>query len=98
LTVTTWTPLPFQRVQIDGERRDQGLALAGAHLGDLAAMEDDAADQLHVVMALAERALRRLAHRGEGLGQQIVQVVLEGSGAIRTIRSGQGVSARATAT
>jgi len=32
-------------------------------------MEDDAAHQLDVEMALAERAPRRLAHRGEGLGR-----------------------------
>jgi hypothetical protein len=36
-------------------------------------MEDDAADHLHVVMALAEHALGRLAHRGEGLGQNLVE-------------------------
>ena len=65
--------LAVERVEIDRERRDQRLALAGAHLGDLAAVEDDAADHLHVVMALAEHALGRLAHRGEGLGQQVVE-------------------------
>ena len=65
--------LALERVQIDGERRDQGLALAGAHLGDLAAVEDDAADQLDVVMALAERALGRLADGGEGFGEDVVE-------------------------
>ena len=65
--------LALERVEIDGEGRDQGLALAGAHLGDLAAVEDDAADQLHVIMALAERAHRRLAHGGERLGQDVVE-------------------------
>ena len=78
MTVTTWTPLPFERVEIDGERRDQGLALAGPHLGDLAAMEDDAADHLDVVMALAERALGRLADRGERLGEQVVELLAFG--------------------
>ena len=65
--------LALERVEIDGERRDQGLALAGAHLGDLAAVEDDAADQLDVVMALAERALGGLADRGEGFGEDVVE-------------------------
>ncbi len=36
-------------------------------------MEDDAADQLDVVMPLAERPLGRLADRREGLGQQVVE-------------------------
>ena len=38
-------------------------------------MQHDAADQLHVEMPLAEGALGRLAHRGEGLGQDVVQVL-----------------------
>ena len=65
--------LPFQRVQIDGQRRDEGLALAGPHLGDLAAVEDNAADHLHVIMTLAERTFGRLANGGEGLGQDVVE-------------------------
>jgi hypothetical protein len=39
------------------------------------AMEDDAADQLDVVMALAEGPLGRLAHRREGLRQQLVEAL-----------------------
>ena len=65
--------LAGQRVQIDRQRGDQGLALAGLHLGDLAVVQHHAADQLHVEMALAERALAGLAHHGERLGQQLVQ-------------------------
>ncbi len=71
--MTTWTPLPLDRVEVDREGRDQGLAFAGLHLGDLALVEDDAALDLHVEVPLAERALRRLAHRGEGIGQDVVQ-------------------------
>ncbi len=62
-----------QRVEIDGERRDQRLALAGAHLGDRALVQDHAADELHVEMPLAEHALGRLADRGEGRDEQIVE-------------------------
>jgi len=51
------------RVEVRGQRRDQGLALAGAHLGDLAAMQDDAADQLDVVVTHPERAAPTLAER-----------------------------------
>ena len=37
-------------------------------------MQDHAADQLHVEMALAERALGRLAHGGEGRDQDVVEL------------------------
>ena len=49
--------LAGDRVEDRGERRDEGLALAGAHLRDLALVEHDAADQLHVEVAHAERPL-----------------------------------------
>ena len=65
--------LARERVEIDRQGRDQRLAFAGLHLGDHAAMEDDAAHQLDVEMALAEGALGRLAHRGEGVDQEIVE-------------------------
>ena len=65
--------LALERVEIDRQGRDQRLALAGAHLGDLAAVEDDSADQLNVVMALAERALRGLTDRREGFGKDVVE-------------------------
>ncbi len=62
-----------QRVEINRQGRDQRLALTGFHLGDLALVEHHAADQLHVEMPLAQRALAGLAHHGEGFGQQLVQ-------------------------
>jgi len=70
--------LAGQRVEIDRERRHQGLALAGLHLGDLAAVQHHAADQLHVEVPLPERALGRLAHRGEGLDQEVVEILALG--------------------
>ena len=65
--------LACERVEIDRERRDQRLAFAGLHLGDVALMQHHAADQLDVEMALAERAFGRLAHGGEGRNQEVVQ-------------------------
>ena len=41
-------------------------------------MERDSADQLDVIMALAKCPDRRLAHRGERLGQQIVELLTIG--------------------
>ena len=65
--------LAGQRVEVDRKRCDQRLAFAGLHLGDVAFVQHDAADQLHVEMPLAERALGRLAHGGEGRNQNVVQ-------------------------
>ena len=61
------------RVQDRGERGHEGLALAGAHLGDLALVEDDAADQLDVEVAHPERPDHRLAGHREGLGNDVVE-------------------------
>ena len=66
--------LAGERVEIDRQRGDQRLALAGLHLGDGALVQHHAADQLHVEMALAERALGGLAHGGEGGHQEVVEV------------------------
>ena len=65
--------LAGERIEIDRKRRHQRLAFAGLHLGDVALVQHHAADQLHVEMALAERALGRLAHRGEGRNQDVVE-------------------------
>ena len=71
--MTTWTPRPVSAFEYGRQGRDQRLALAGLHLGDLAAVEHHAADQLDVEVALAERAARGLAHHREGLGQHFIQ-------------------------
>ena len=65
--------LAEERVQIDGKRRHEGLAFAGLHFRYAALVLHHAADQLHIEMALAERAPGRLAHRGESRNQQILQ-------------------------
>ncbi len=65
--------LAGERVEIDGQRGDQRLAFAGLHLGDLALVQHHAADQLHVEVALAERALGGFANRGEGRHEEVVK-------------------------
>ena len=62
-----------QRVEVGRQGGDEGLALTGAHLGDVAEVERGAAHDLHVVVPLAQGALGRLANGGEGLRQQIVE-------------------------
>ena len=62
-----------QGVEVDRQCGDQGLALAGLHLGDLAVVQHHAPDHLHVEMAQAQRAARGFAHDRERFGQQLVQ-------------------------
>ena len=73
MTVTRWTPLPASALRHDGERRGEGLALAGLHLGDVAVVQHHAADQLDVEVAHAHRARAGLAGEREALGQQVVE-------------------------
>ena len=66
-------PLARQAVEITRQRGHQGLAFAGLHFGDFTPMQHHPADHLDVVVPLPEGPLGRLAHRGEGLGQEIIQ-------------------------
>ena len=65
--------LAGQRIEHNSQGGDQGFAFAGLHLGDLALVQDHAADELHVVMAHAQHTARCLAHQGENFGQKAVQ-------------------------
>ena len=60
-----------ERVQVGGERRHQRLAFAGAHLGDAAIVEREAADELHVEVAHLHRAARRFADHGKTFGREV---------------------------
>ncbi len=63
----------FERVQVDGQRRDERLAFARAHLGDFAFVKHHAADELHVEMTHAQSALAGFARDGEGFDEQIFE-------------------------
>jgi hypothetical protein len=65
--------LSAERVQVCGEGRDKCLALAGLHLGDVALVQEDAADQLNVEGAQAQRAPGPLATIREGFRQEVVE-------------------------
>ena len=71
--MTTWTPLPSSAFRYAGKRRDERLALAGLHLGDLALVQHRAADELHVEVPHVQHALAGFADDSEGLGQQVVE-------------------------
>ena len=62
-----------ERIEVGRQRRDERLALAGLHLGDVAQVQGRAAHELHLVVELAQRAPGRLADDRERLGQQIVE-------------------------
>jgi hypothetical protein len=64
-----------ERVQVEGQRRDERLALTGFHLGDPALVQHHAADQLDVEVAHAYGALGGLADARKGLGQKVVEVL-----------------------
>ena len=68
-------PVALEGVQVDRQRRDQGLALTGLHLGDPPEVEGHAAHQLGVEVPLAEYPPGRLPHQGEGLDQQVLQAL-----------------------
>ena len=65
--------LAGQRIQIGRQRRDQGLALTGSHLGDLALVQRHTAHHLHVEVPQAEGPPGGLADQCKGLGQQRLQ-------------------------
>ena len=84
--------LAFERVQIGGQRRDERLAFAGLHLGDLALVQHRAADELHVEVPHVQHAAAGLADDGERFGQQIVERL-----AVRRAARGTRRSCRAAA-
>src|SRR4029077_7776730 len=55
------------------ERRGEGLALAGLHLGDRAVVKDHPADQLDIEVALADGAPSGLAAERERLREQFFE-------------------------
>ncbi len=65
--------LAVKCIEVAGKRRDKRLAFAGLHLCNHAAVQRNAADELDIEVAHAERALRCLADRCEGLGQKVVE-------------------------
>jgi len=77
--------LALQGVEIRGQRGHQRLALAGDHLGDGPAVQDDAAHELHVEMAHAQFAPAGLAADCEGLDQQIVDRLAFGQSQVARI-------------
>ena len=64
--------LALEPIQVTGKRGNQRLALAGLHLGDLALVQHDSADQLHVIVAHSKNALASLARHGVRGDHQVI--------------------------
>ena len=63
----------LERIEIDRERRDESLPLPGLHFGDLASMENNATQDLHVVVAQADGPTADFTDHRKGLGKDIFQ-------------------------
>ena len=63
-----------QRIQVGGERRHQRLALARAHLRDLALVQRHAAHQLHVEVTHAHRAYGGFPNHRKRLRHQRIEI------------------------
>ena len=68
----------LERVEVGGQGGDEGLALTGLHLGDVAEVQRRATHDLDVEVALAEHPAGGLAHGGERLGHQVVEALALG--------------------
>ena len=67
--------LTRKSVEIRGESRYESLSFAGAHLGDIALMQDHATDELDVEMTLTELATRDFAHGRKGFRSELVETL-----------------------
>ncbi len=69
---------PGERVQVDRKGGDQGFAFAGLHLGDLALVQNHAADELHIEVAHLQHTPAGFARYGESFRQQLIEHFLQG--------------------
>ena len=70
--------LADQGVKVDRQGCHQRLALTGFHLGDLALVQNDAAEQLYIKMALTKSAFSGFTNRRESLLKKIVERLAAG--------------------
>ena len=62
-------------IQVGRERGDEGLPLAGPHLGYHAPVQDDAPHELHGEVAHPKGTPGGLPHGGEGFREQVVELL-----------------------
>ena len=66
-------PFAGQGVQVGGQGSHKGLALTGLHLGNIAAVQGNAAGHLHREVLHAQHTPCGLAADGKGIRQKVVQ-------------------------
>ena len=57
-----------QCIEVGGQGGDQGLTFTGFHLCDLTLVENHPAEELHIIVALAQGPFSRLADGCKGFG------------------------------
>src|SRR5713101_3520777 len=67
--------LAGKRVEVQREAGHERLAFSGLHLRDLSLVQHDAAHELDVEVAQADRAPARLTAEGEGIDEELVEVM-----------------------
>src|SRR5512132_3650247 len=66
-------PAARQRVEIRRQRGNERLTLPRSHFGNLALMQDDAADQLHIEMAHSGRTHARFSDDSKSFRQDLIE-------------------------
>ena len=90
-------PLAGQGVQVGGQGSHKGLALTGLHLGNIAAVQGNAAGHLHREVLHAQHTPCSLAADGKGIRQDVVQrfalgqLLLEGGSLRLQVSIGHGL-------
>ena len=77
-----------ERIQIEGKARDQRLAFAGLHLGDLALVQDDSSHQLHVEVAQSDAPAARLTAESERVDEQVLELLAVPGALPQLVRAG----------
>ena len=62
-----------QCVQIEWQRGNKRLSFSGSHLGNLALVQDNSTNQLHIVRTLADGPFGGFAHGGESFRQELIE-------------------------
>ena len=75
-------------VEVQGEARDQRLAFAGLHLGDLALVQDDSSHQLHVEVAQSDAPAARLTAESERVDEQVLELLAVPGALPQLVRAG----------
>ncbi len=77
--------LAGQRIEINRQGGNKGLALTGFHLGNLAFVQCHTADQLDIKVAHAHHTFTSLTHDGEGFRQQRIQRLASGQALLELV-------------